>query len=135
MKNGAVLCFASEYYDSPLFPILTSESLFYLSTLDLEKESFRFEGRTNVFFFSKKFLDKLSKWNGFLSYNEFFPISGEVKERRIHHLEIFGISIPDGLEHLIFSFKWGVCSQNIGEVNFFASRWPYFVDVEWLFDA
>ena len=130
-----VLCFASEYYDSPLFPILTSESLFYLSTLDLEKESFRFEGNTNVFFFSKKFLDKLRKWCGLLSYNEFFPISGEVKERRIQSLEIFGISIPDGLEHLNFNFKWGVSSQDIGEVNFFASRWPYFVSVESLFDA
>ena len=135
MKNGVVLCFASEYYDSPLFPILTSESLFYLSTLDLEKESFRFEGNTNVFFFSKKFLDKLRKWCGLLSYNEFFPISGEVKERRIQSLEIFGISIPDGLEHLNFNFKWGVSSQDIGEVNFFASRWPYFVSVESLFDA
>ena len=127
LENGVHLFFTSEYYDSPLFPVLTSQSLFHLSRCDLEKGSFRFEGKTNVFFFSKKFLNKLRKWNAFLSYYEFFSISGEVKERRIQRLEIFGTQIPDGLEYLTFSPRWGVCSQDIGEVNFFVSRWPYFV--------
>lgn len=127
LENGAELFFASEYYDSPLFPILTNVTLLHLCNFDLSKCSFRFEGRTNTYFFSKTFLNKLRGWSGFLSYYNFFSVSGEVKERKIYKLNIFGKPIRDGLDELAFNIKWGVHSQGICEVNFFISRWPHYV--------
>lgn len=130
LKNGAVLNFRSEYFNSPLYPVLTSQSFFHLSHFNPAKDTFTFEGNTNISFFPKSFLSKLRSWNGFLSYNEFFFISGEVKERRIQRLEISGIPIEEGLDSLFFSITWGVCYWTTNEYSFFKNQWPKYVGAD-----